>query len=287
MYKLAERLGCTIVKDMVVDRIQRLHRDEQRRKRAHPKGRFQTFELPLEYSAGLSLDEDAAFIHCIVRIILDRVKAAQRKLDKVAFKGNVYYNGLHFEWREDFSKEMIDSIEKHHGNARPVPRTEKCQRYHSHIEDEECYKVASLCWEVKTRELVSILFPELRRRAAQANKMAVRKLFEGQQGLPDEEEKEDLQKYVCAMIQFSPRREEKMAKLLCKCDGSTRGIASSTKGRNTSEKEAIACCGLLEKCERDSIPKRDDFRDGWINSNDQHCWDIEDDPTGTLPWYGT
>lgn len=47
MYKLAERLGCTIVKDMVVNQFQRLHHDEQRRKRAHPKNYFEPFELPL------------------------------------------------------------------------------------------------------------------------------------------------------------------------------------------------------------------------------------------------
>jgi hypothetical protein len=215
------------------------------------------------------------------------MEVSQGKLDKVAFKGNVHYNGLHFQWPEDFSKEMIDSTEKHNAHARPVPHIEKCQHYHSHGEDDECYKVAGMCWEVNTRELVSTLFHELRSRAAKANKKAVRKLFEGQQGLPDEEEKEELQKCVGAIIQFSLRREEKMAKLLCKCDGPTRGIASSTKGRKTSEKEVIACCDLLKKCECDYISKLDDFRESWINDNDQHRWDIEDDPTGTLPWYGS
>lgn len=66
------------------------------------------------------------------------MKVVQRKLDKVAFKGHVYYNGLHFEWTEDFSKVMIDSTEKHNAHARLVPHTEKCQHYHSHGEDDEC-----------------------------------------------------------------------------------------------------------------------------------------------------
>ncbi|KAF1914755.1 hypothetical protein BDU57DRAFT_303577 [Ampelomyces quisqualis] len=285
MYQLAKALRCAIIQDMVIDRIQRMHRNEQRQKRARPWEDVKNFELPLYYVPYLSVDEDAAFLHCIGGILLNRADVAKRDFDQDASNRRASNKESGFEWSEEFSKEMIHSIVQHY-EACPVSGEMICQHYHVHGAEEQCYKAAGHGWEEETQNLTSELFSELRNRAAQANDEALQELQEGQQGHPDEEDEYEVQRLQGEMLQFSLRRGMYLAELLREMDGYRRRITMGRGYQKTIRKKLLACQKLFENCCHDHQARWEIFVRGWTNDDEDFRWEIETDAAAIWPWEG-
>jgi hypothetical protein len=169
LHELAVAMGCTVVKDMVIERIYKMYGNEVRRKKARPESDVEDFELPFYHFTRLSLDKDAAFIRCIGGIHCARASLTSG-------------DDCEIEWPTDVSDETIGAVVVFYSTCmkegRAEPGVATCRRYHTHTDDELCFKLVADGHNKTTRGMISRLFTELRKEAFKANSEALEDLQE-------------------------------------------------------------------------------------------------------------
>jgi len=157
MYDFAKTLDCTVVKDMVIERISEILSEDE-----GMTGDEQV-DLRLHELCAWSVAEDAKILRAI----------ADHHMARLWPEGEDMPEDL--EWPAELTEEQIKAIydlcliqEK----DQPIFETpqDHCSWYHTHSEDEPCYKELSRDWMAKTYGMIPNMYADLRERSAATNR---------------------------------------------------------------------------------------------------------------------
>jgi hypothetical protein len=212
IHDLAMAMDCSIVKDMIVDHVFAAHAEEHRKKNKGLASQGRCFELPFYYVNHLSSPKDAPFIHMIADVHVHRNVPGY--LSSIVWPeeiNNHAYNIIE-EWIYD-SREAFEPI---------VTEKGYCQRYHTHGDDETCYKRAARQSPMETQRMISELLTGFRQKGSEVYKKALADL-EAQD--PHDQQAEETQHIQAEVIQWSLQKDELAARTLEIIDEHKRSIA--------------------------------------------------------------
>jgi hypothetical protein len=266
LHELAVILDCNIVRDMVIDRIYEMYREElQSKALTNDFDEADEFELPFWHFTRLSLEKDAGFIKFIGDIYCDRA-----------------YGDIEFpkEVSDEMEDAIIDSYNTWQDDEHLEPGTAvACRRYHAHGENEPCYRVIAHGYKAKTPQLISTLFNELRDEAFTANSATL----ETDRMWTDRAWKEMF--CVRKMMQSSLRREERIANALREVDVLERQLlsqATSKEDRKLRTSKLSKWQKHVEICRKDYHQRWKIFQEDWVEDDRGHRLGEGDEDS--LPW---
>jgi hypothetical protein len=197
MYSLASALDCPIVKDMAIDRVIIMWKEERVQKESHPQDHVDEFALPLEFLNTLTLEKDAKFITTICEIYWGRLPLEERG-----------------KWPKVLSTEIVDHVNHvfaGHGSRKNGPRNvlkEHCARHHIHAESEPCHSIAGREHLAQTEDMIAAIFAVLRSEAHEKNYKDMEQLRAEK---PDDVQVQRILQLESELVQTSLMQEECIA----------------------------------------------------------------------------
>jgi hypothetical protein len=197
MYGLASALDCPVVKDMVIDRVIIMWKEERVQQELHPQDHVDEFPLPLEFLNTLTLEKDAKFITTICDIYRGRLPLEERG-----------------KWPKVLSAEIVDYVKQvfaGRGSRRNRPKNvlkEYCVRHHIHAENEPCHCIAGREHLMQTEDMIAAIFAVLRCEAHEKNYEAMEQLKAEK---PNEIQDQRILQFESELVQTSLMQEECIA----------------------------------------------------------------------------
>jgi hypothetical protein len=199
MYDFAKTLDCTVVKDMVIDRISEILSEDKGK-----TGDEQT-DLPLHELCAWSVAEDAKILRAIANHHMARLWPEDGEIPE------------DMEWPEGLTEEQIKAIYKLcliQEEDQPMFETpqDHCSWYHMHGKDEKCYKELAKDWMAETHGMLPSMYADLRERSAARNK---KEAEEHRKVYPRSTHNRQLYILQGEFMQWSLRQEEMIATIWC------------------------------------------------------------------------
>lgn len=251
MYDLAKVLDCTVVKDLVMDRMMQLIQQEICSNTTQPANKFETLELPLSYLCELDIEKDAALFRMIAGYHLRRTNSEEDHWPK--------------EMADEMISDIFDLLYAPQGGYAP-PNTAKgyCQRFQNHRNDMPCWKDAVRGWKLKTGDLISEFFSELRERSANSHDAAIAET-EAQE--PNNLHALSTLRIQKEMMRWSLQQDEKIAEAMNTYDAHRRYLnlhTTSTEDKQTTQEK-------VNQWEAHIQYLKDDQDDGWGYFSERWC----------------
>lgn len=254
MYSLAMDMDCNLVRNLVVDQLRLLYEEEQKLAGNNNMRILNRPRIPLEILSDLSLKEEGNFISILGTMHINRMWLRLSE-------------GSQFDWPNELSDEVIDAIEDwaedHEDTVSTTEQERYCRRYHLHAEGEVCHMVANDKDLPSTEKLIADLFSSLRN---EAEKQCTEALLELEED-PEEILASNVIHFRGEMMQWTFRREEKVANVLLRLEKARQGSSDENPDRVDREfrkREVIKHSHFVQNLRTGHWDRWNLFEQAWI-----------------------
>ncbi|KAF1844416.1 uncharacterized protein K460DRAFT_397517 [Cucurbitaria berberidis CBS 394.84] len=261
MRDLAVHMDCPIIKDMVADELFHMYHESIVEKRENPQFEHEDLEIPLEYLNSLDSKEDVPFLRLLTDCLLHHANYKLKIPEEMA----------------DHVRQMIHQrLHIRHTISPSLATAEgRCNRYHSHGENEECYEVLAQRGEARTKKTIQDMFTVVRKRsfATHTTKIAAMCAEE-----PRDLYAEEVQRLSYDMTLWSIEQEEKVAGALLTSEVLKQQIANSDRADAKLYRKSLKeWRQYLADLRADHEQGWDFFERGWIDESREPDSDDEDE----------